>query len=73
MRAVVVDKNYGSVTPEELEIVREAYAKAGITLAAEHYTTEDEIIAGCADAQIILGEFIFMLFHDQKRIHNCTS
>ena len=55
MRAVVVDKNYGSVTPEELEIVREAYAKAGITLVAEHYTTEDEIIAGCADAQIILG------------------
>ena len=54
-RAVVVDKDYGSVTPAELETVREAYAAAGIELEARHFTTEDEIIEGCRGAQIILG------------------
>ena len=55
MKAVVVDKDYGSVTPEELEVVRKAYAEAGITLEAKHLNTEDEIIEGCRGAQIILG------------------
>ena len=55
MKAVVVDKDYGSVTPAELEQVREAYAAAGIELVAQHYTTEDEIIEGCRDAEVILG------------------
>lgn len=55
LKAIVVDKDYGSVTPQELEIVREAYQKAGIELEAKHFTTEDEIIEGCRDAQIILG------------------
>ena len=55
MKAIVVDKDYGSVTAEELEIVRSAFAAAGIELEAFHFTTEDEIIAGCQDAQAILG------------------
>ena len=55
MRAVVVDKDYGSVTPEELEIVRAAYEEAGIKLEAYHFTSEDEIIEGCKGAIAILG------------------
>ena len=64
MRAVVVDKDYGSVTAEELGRVREAYAAAGITLEMLDYKvtaeqqkepTEDEIIAGCRGAQVILA------------------
>lgn len=55
MRAVIVDKDYGSVTPAEVEIVRKAYKDAGIELEAAHYTTEDEIIEGCKDAEVILG------------------
>ena len=55
MKAVVVDKDYGSASPEEIEIVRKAFEKAGIELEACHFTTEDEIIAGCQDAEAILG------------------
>ena len=55
MKAVVVDKDYGSATPQELETVKAAFAGAGIELACAHYDTEDEIIAGCKDAQAILG------------------
>lgn len=55
MKAVIVDKDYGSVTPDEVEIVKEAYGKAGIELIAVHYETEDEIIEGCRDAEVILG------------------
>ena len=55
MKAVIVDKDYGSVTPDEVEIVKEVYGKAGIELIAVHYETEDEIIEGCRDAEVILG------------------
>lgn len=55
MKAVVVDKDYGSASPQELETIRKAYEKAGIELTAAHYTTEDEIIEGCKGADIILG------------------
>lgn len=55
MKAIVVDKDYGSVSAAELETVRAAYEKAGISFSAVHYTSEDEIIAGCQDADIILG------------------
>ena len=55
MKAVVVDKNYGSVTAEELEEVHQAFEAAGIALIAEHFTTENEIIEGCKDADAILG------------------
>lgn len=55
MKAIVVDKDYGSATPEELAVVAEAFAKAGIELTCEHFETEEEIITGCRDAEIILG------------------
>lgn len=55
MKAICVDKDYGSVSPAELEQVRIAYAKAGIELEAVHYTTEEEIIAGCQEADAILA------------------
>ena len=44
MKAIVVDKDYGSVTAEELAAVKETYAAAGIKLEALHLSTEDEII-----------------------------
>lgn len=55
MKAVVVDKDYGSVSTEELMTVQEAYAKAGIELELQHFTTEEEIIAGCHGVMAILG------------------
>lgn len=55
MKAVVVDKNYGSVSAEELKKVQAAYARAGVDLELRHYTTEDEIIAGCEGAMAILA------------------
>ena len=55
MKAVVVDKDYGSVTAQELAIVQAEYAKAGIELELRHYTTEDEIIDGCKGAMAILA------------------
>ena len=55
MKAVVVDKDYGSATMEELEIVCRAFAEKGIELKACHFTTEEEIIEGCRGAIAILG------------------
>ncbi|MDO4260584.1 MAG: C-terminal binding protein [Eubacteriales bacterium] len=55
MRAVVVDKDYGSVTAEELEQVRKAYEAAGIDLELRHFSTEEEIIEGCQGVAAILG------------------
>lgn len=55
MKAVVVDKDYGSVTAQELAQVQEAYSAAGIDLDLQHFTTEDEIIAGCQEAIAILA------------------
>ncbi len=55
LKAVVVDKDYGSATAQDLETVRQAYAQAGIQLEAKHFITEDEIIAGCQGAIAILG------------------
>ena len=54
-KAVVVDKDYGSVSYEELQRVKEAYAAAGIELELAHYVTEDEIIEGCRGAVAFLG------------------
>lgn len=55
MKAVVVDKNYGSVNAKELEQVQEAYAAAGIELELCHFESEEEIIEGCRGAAAILG------------------
>ncbi|MDO4547644.1 MAG: C-terminal binding protein [Clostridia bacterium] len=54
-KAVVVDKNYGSVSLDKLNTLRIEFAKNDIDLALEHFTSQEEIIEGCADAQAILG------------------
>lgn len=53
--AVVVDSNYGSITPEKFVYIQESYAKNGIELRLENYKSEEDIIAGCGDADVILG------------------
>lgn len=64
MKAVIVDKDYGSVTSEELDRVTKAYSAAGIEVnlleyrvsaAQQREPTEEEIIAGCRNAQVILA------------------
>lgn len=55
MKAIVVDKDYGSASAEELAKVQAAYAKAGIELELKHFSTEEEIIAGCQGTMAILG------------------
>jgi len=55
MKAIVVDKDYGSASEQELNTVRKAYEAAGIEFESRHFNTEDEIIANCTDADIILG------------------
>lgn len=55
LKAIVVDKDYGSVKPEELDIVQAAYEKAGIELVRAHLTTEDEIIEAAHGCFAILG------------------
>lgn len=50
MKAIVIDKDYGSVSPEELKQVQDAYKSAGIDLELCHFTTEEEIVKGCQDA-----------------------
>ena len=54
MKAIVVDKDYGSVSPAEIEQVRDAYAEKGIELEACHFTSEEEIIQACGQADAIL-------------------
>ncbi len=53
--AVVVDKNYGSVSPENLLEIQRAYKAKGVFLRLEHYTTPEEIIDGCRDSDAILA------------------
>ena len=40
MRAIVVDKDYGSVTPQELDRVAAAYQAAGIRMELLEYQVE---------------------------------
>ncbi|MGM0755903.1 MAG: C-terminal binding protein [Bacillota bacterium] len=54
-KAIVIDKDYGSVTAEDLVVLQKRFANAGIELELAHFHSEDEIIAGCQDAEAILG------------------
>ena len=47
MKAIVVDKDYGSVSVRELMEVQESYKQAGIELEAYHFQTEEEIMDTC--------------------------
>ena len=55
MKAIVVDKDYGSVSVRELMEVQESYKQAGIELEAYHFQTEEEIMEGCRGADAILA------------------
>lgn len=52
--AIVVDKDYGSVTAEDLETVKEALEAAGIGLRLCHFTSEQEILEHCKGAEALL-------------------
>lgn len=53
--AVIVDRDYGSVSLEKQKELQHKYAENGINLRLEHYKTPEEIVAGCQDADAILG------------------
>lgn len=55
LNAVIVDRDYGSVSLEKQEYIKAQYAKNGINLRMEHYVTPEEIIENCKDADAILG------------------
>lgn len=54
MKAVVVDKDYGSVSTEKLTNLKEKYAVCGIECQLSHFYSEDEIIEHCQDAECLL-------------------
>ena len=54
MKAIVVDKNYGSLHEEDYEIIRKSYEKAGIQFEMKDLKTDDEIIESCQDADVLL-------------------
>lgn len=54
-KAIVIDKDYGSVTAEELDTLQKRFAEVNIELEIAHFHSEDEIIAGSKDAEAILG------------------
>jgi len=54
-KAVVIDKDYGSVTAQDLAELQKNLVAAGIDLSLFHCRTEDEIIACAQDAEIVLA------------------
>ena len=54
-KAIVVDKDYGSVTCEDLSKLQQEFEAAGIKLELAHFKSENEIVEGCQDAEAILG------------------
>lgn len=54
-KAVIVDRDYGSVSLERQEYIRVQYEKNRIALRLEHYATPEEILQNCQDADVILG------------------
>lgn len=53
--AVIVDRDYGSVSLENQEYIKQQYAANGINLRMAHYRTPQEILENCQDADAILG------------------
>jgi D-3-phosphoglycerate dehydrogenase len=54
-KAIVVDKDYGSVTAKDLEELKKVYEEYSIDLELQHFKTEEDIINGCQDVDAILG------------------
>lgn len=51
----MVDKNYGSVTIEDLAILQKEFSEVDIELELAHLNSEEEIIERCQDMDAILG------------------
>ncbi|WP_152655626.1 C-terminal binding protein [Oceanobacillus sp. CFH 90083] len=54
-KAIVVDKDYGSVTTDDLNSLKERFKEENIELELKHFDSEDEIISECQEAEAILG------------------
>lgn len=55
LKAIIVDKDYGSVSLDKLQKLQEDYATIGIDCEMAHLSGEDEIIERSMDVQAILG------------------
>ena len=53
--AVLVDRDYGSVSLERQKKLQEYYRNHNINMQLEHYKTPAEIIEGCREADVILA------------------
>jgi len=53
-KAVLVDRDYGSVSLRNQEYLKSEYAKKNIELRLEHFTKEEELIENCKDAEALL-------------------
>lgn len=53
-KVVLVDRDYGSVTLQSQEDLKNEYAKNGIKLSLNHFTNEEELIENCKDAEVLL-------------------
>lgn len=53
-KAIVIDRDYGSVSVSELQALQQKLAAVGIELELCHCKTEDEIIACTGDSRIML-------------------
>lgn len=55
IKAIVIDKNYGSVNEKELGKIKSSFEDNGILLELKDLNSEDEIISECQDATAILA------------------
>ena len=52
--AVIVDRDYGSVSLDKQEFLKHEYSKYGINVRIEHFKTPEEILNSCKDADALL-------------------
>ncbi|HCI7055275.1 TPA: C-terminal binding protein, partial [Klebsiella quasipneumoniae subsp. quasipneumoniae] len=55
IKAIVVDKDYGSVSIEHLEQLQQQYSASGISLQLSHFSSAEQIVENCQDADILLA------------------
>ncbi|MGE4354078.1 MAG: C-terminal binding protein [Oscillospiraceae bacterium] len=55
VKAIVVDRDYGSVSLLQQEELRDMLAGKGIEISMIHCLSEDEIITACSEADVIMG------------------
>jgi len=54
-KAMIVDRDYGSVSPDAVDHLQRQYREKGIDLRAAHYKTPADIIGRCGEADVLLG------------------